>query len=121
MRFLLDMGIDVRIARWLRDHGHDAVHLREQGLQRLPDAEIFQKAVTESRIILTFDLDFGEIAALSRGRAPTIVLFLACVTRLERVRERLARCLEELGAELAPGTIVVIEDARMRMRRLPIE
>jgi predicted nuclease of predicted toxin-antitoxin system len=39
--------------------------LRDQGLQTLTDEAIFQKAAAEQRIIITFDLDFGEIAALS--------------------------------------------------------
>jgi predicted nuclease of predicted toxin-antitoxin system len=65
MRFLADMGVAQRIVEWLRAAGHDAVHLRDQGLQRMPNGEIFQKAASESRIVLTFDLDFGEIVSLS--------------------------------------------------------
>jgi predicted nuclease of predicted toxin-antitoxin system len=42
----------------------DATHLRDEGLQTLEDEEIFKKAALERRIILTFDLDFGEIAGL---------------------------------------------------------
>ena len=45
---------------------HDALHLREQGLQRLPDEHIFRKAIAEDRTVLTFDLDFAEIVAFSR-------------------------------------------------------
>jgi predicted nuclease of predicted toxin-antitoxin system len=36
MKFLLDMGLAVSTARYLRDCGHDAVHLREQGLHASP-------------------------------------------------------------------------------------
>lgn len=66
MRFLADMGVDIRIVHWLRQQGHEALHLREQGLHRLPNGSIgsiFEKAEAEGRIILTFDLDFGEIVA----------------------------------------------------------
>jgi predicted nuclease of predicted toxin-antitoxin system len=65
MRFLADMGVNLQIVQWLRHNGHDAIHLRDEGLQRLPDPKIFDKAHSESRIILTFDLDFGDITALS--------------------------------------------------------
>jgi predicted nuclease of predicted toxin-antitoxin system len=37
MRFLCDMGIGWRVVDWLRQHGHDATHLRDEGLQRLPN------------------------------------------------------------------------------------
>jgi hypothetical protein len=40
MRFLPDMGLARSTAQHLRDCGYDALPLREQGLQRLPDAEI---------------------------------------------------------------------------------
>ena len=44
--------------------------LSEQRLQRSPDADVFAKAIAESRIILTFDLDFGDILALSGNAVP---------------------------------------------------
>jgi predicted nuclease of predicted toxin-antitoxin system len=69
MRFLADMGISQRVVEWLRAVGHDAMHLRDEGLQTLPNGEIFQKGAREQRIVLTFDLDFGEILAASGGRS----------------------------------------------------
>ncbi|MBI5199578.1 MAG: DUF5615 family PIN-like protein [Nitrospirae bacterium] len=59
MKFLADMGIAMRIVEWLRAKGYDAVHLREEGLHKLSDRDVFRKAVNENRIVLTFDLDFG--------------------------------------------------------------
>lgn len=60
MRFLADMGVSQRIVEWLRFEGHDAVHLRDEQLHRLPNGAIFEKAEAEQRIILIFDLYFGE-------------------------------------------------------------
>jgi predicted nuclease of predicted toxin-antitoxin system len=70
MRFLLDMGLARSTARYLRQRGYDAVHLRDCGLQRLPDEAIIAKAKAQRRIILTHDLDFGRIVALSRAACP---------------------------------------------------
>ena len=50
MRFLADMGVSLGVCDWLRQQGHDVVHLRDQGLQRLPNGEIFAKAANEDRI-----------------------------------------------------------------------
>jgi predicted nuclease of predicted toxin-antitoxin system len=86
MRFLADMGVARRIVEWLRAEGHDAVHLREEGLQRLPNGEIFEKAISEGRIVLTFDLDFGEIIALSGDRR-------TCGTSMPRICARAASSL----------------------------
>lgn len=38
---LADMGLSPKVVAWLRGAGHDAVHLREEGLQRLPDDAVF--------------------------------------------------------------------------------
>ena len=62
MRFLADMGVSLQVVAWLREQGHEATHLRDEGLQRLVDQEVFAKAGVETRILLTFDLDFGERA-----------------------------------------------------------
>jgi predicted nuclease of predicted toxin-antitoxin system len=64
MRFLADMGVAIWIVDWLRAQGHDAKHLRDEGLQRTADGDVFRRAANEKRVVLTFDLDFAEILAL---------------------------------------------------------
>jgi predicted nuclease of predicted toxin-antitoxin system len=51
MRFLADMGVDIRVVQWLRQKGHDAKHLRDEGLHRIPNGEIFVKSISENRMI----------------------------------------------------------------------
>lgn len=55
MKFLLDIGLSQSTTFFLRAQGHDAVHLRDQGLHRLKDEQISEKARQEERIILTHD------------------------------------------------------------------
>jgi predicted nuclease of predicted toxin-antitoxin system len=120
MRFLADMGVSQRVVHWLRNGGHDAIHLRDEGLHRLPNGEIFQKAAREQRIVLTFDLDFGEILAGSGGQIVSVILFRLRNTRTDHVIQRLAVVLTQSSNELTQGAIVVVEDGRYRVRRLPI-
>ena len=121
MRFLADMGVSWRVAEWLRAAGHDAVHLREQGLQRAENGSIFHKAADEHRVVLTFDLDFGEILAMSGTRVVSVVLFRLNDTTTAFVIRRLENVLKEAGEALETGAIVVVEDGRYRVRRLPVE
>jgi len=114
------MGVSPRIVQWLRDQGHDALHLREQGLQRMPDEQVFAKAAAESRIILTFDLDFGEIVASTGNRHVSVVVFRVRDTRTDQVIVRLRDVLSASSEALLSGSIVVVEDQRYRVRRLPI-
>ena len=120
MRFLADMGIAPQIVEFLKSLGHDATHLREQSLHRLPDHEIFQKAQDERRVLLTFDLDFGEIAALAGTRTVSVIVFRLANTRTENVLKRLEAVLEECGDTLTQGVVVSVEEARHRVRRLPV-
>ena len=120
MRFLADMGVDQRIVDWLRTQGHDAIHLREQGLHRAADADIFAKAIAEDRIVLTFDLDFGEILALAGAVVVSVVLFRLYNTRTPFVQKRLEAVLAADATALEKGAIIVVEDGRHRVRDLPI-
>jgi len=120
MRFLADMGIAQRIVQWLKAEGHEAVHLREENLHRIPNGAIFEKAHLEKRILLTFDLDFGEIVALSAGQPVSVILFRLHNSRTPHVIERLKKVLEDCRQALEQGAIVVVEESRHRIRRLPL-
>ena len=120
MRFLADMGVSLRVVEWLRSSGHDVIHLRDEGLQTLPNGEIFQKALREERIVLTFDLDFGEIVAASGRRSVSVIVFRLRNTRADFVIQRLKAVLGQSTKDMAQGAVVVVEDGRHRVRRLPI-
>ena len=98
------MCIDVRVTSWLNSQGHDATHLRDEGLQRLPNGEIFDKAIAESRVIVTFDLDFGEIVALSKGRKTGVILFRLRNTRTPFVIQRLSEIIAEMSRGIGKGS-----------------
>ena len=105
----------------LRAANHDAVHLRDGGLIRLPDPDIVAKAVAESRIVLTFDLDFGDILAIARSEAPSVIIFRLRNQTPEAVNPRLFHVIDACAPELAGGALVVVEDQGFRLRRLPIQ
>ena len=119
MKFLADMGVATRIVQWLKDKGYDAVHLREEKLHRLPNGLIFEKAFLEKRILLTFDLDFGEIVALSGKNQASVILFRLRNTRTLHIIERLEKVLSDTAQTLEEGAIVVVEETRHRIRRFP--
>jgi predicted nuclease of predicted toxin-antitoxin system len=120
MKLLLDMGLAPRTATYLRGLGHDAVHLRERGQERIPDAEVIRVAHPEGRVVATFDLDFARIIALQRLASPTVILF-----RLERfttdaINKLLHNLIAKYQTELGSGAIVVVDATHDRVRQLPI-
>ena len=115
------MGVSLTTVEALRGANHNAVHLRDEGLIRLPDSEIAAKAVAETRVVLTFDLDFGDILAITRREAPSVIIFRLRNQTPAAVNPRLFRVIAECAAELASGAIVLVEDEGFRVRRLPIQ
>ena len=120
MKFLIDMGLGRSTASFLRLQGHDALHLRDQGLQRLSDALIVDKAVSEGRIILTHDLDFGRLVAISRQNLPSVITFRLTDMRANNVNNQLQVILDRFVEELESGALVSVTDQAIRIRRLPV-
>jgi predicted nuclease of predicted toxin-antitoxin system len=111
--------MDVRVAAWLNSQGHDATHLRDEGLQRLANGGVFEKAIVESRVVVTFDLDFGEIVSLSKGRKTGVILFRLRNTRIAFVIQRLSEVISDCADALKRGAIVIVEESRFRIREFP--
>ncbi|KAB8317856.1 hypothetical protein SD81_021695 [Tolypothrix campylonemoides VB511288] len=120
MKFLADMGISLSTVAWLRDAGYDVVHLRDQGLQRLPDEEILIKARTEVRILLTVDLDFAQLLAGSGEALPSVILFRLGNKNYQGINERLTQVLSQCQQDLEIGVIISVTNETFRVRRLPI-
>jgi len=120
MRFLADMGISPRTVAFLREQGYEAVHLHEKGLDFLEDAAILAKAREEGFILLTHDLDFGELIAASGARLPSVIVFRLRNMRPENVNRYLQRIVEEHAEVLVRGAIISVTEGRIRIRVLPL-
>lgn len=121
MKFLADMGISMSTVLALRDAGHDAMHLEDEGLHRLPDPDILIKARQKTRVVLTFDLDFGELLAAGLQDSPSVVIFRLRDATPASVQPNLMEVIEKESQRLEQGVIVIVEDTRYRLRRLPIK
>jgi predicted nuclease of predicted toxin-antitoxin system len=120
MNFLADMGISPKIVDSLRQIGHQADHLQQQGLHRLKDPQILEKARNEGRILLTHDLDFGDLLAASGADLPSVVIFRLRNMRPEHVQRHLFKIISQYPGDLAKGAIITVTEGRIRMRNLPL-
>lgn len=120
MRFLADAGVSPKTVEFLTQLGHEAVHVRTLGLQRAPDVVIVERARADGSVVITFDLDFGDILALGVLDKPSVIIFRLTDERADSVNQRLSVVLDQRLADLQSGVLILVEDTRYRVRKLPI-
>jgi len=119
--FLADENISPESADHLEDLGYPCRSRRRDGPRGLTDAEIIALAKAEGRVILTQDLDFGEIYYLAeKGEVGILVLRLRYQT-VEAVNATLERFLRSaaLDKEVLRQSLVVVSEIWYRVYRGP--
>ena len=62
MKFLIDNQLPAALAQYLRKRGFDCQHVLDVNLGRASDADIYDYAIRQERIIISKDLDFLYLA-----------------------------------------------------------
>lgn len=85
------------------------------------DSQILSVAIAEGRIVVTADLDFSRLIALSGKDQPGLILFRAGNVSDSQMLELLNRVMTEVPAETMSAAIVVVDETTIRIARLPIQ
>lgn len=120
MKLLADMHISPGTVEFLRGLGHDVRRVNEVLSATASDQVIVACALEQGRVILTQDLDFTDIIALSGATAPSLISLRLSISRVERVNEALRRVLPEVEEEVRRGAIITVKDGSIKRRWLPV-
>ena len=115
LRFLIDVGVGKKVERWLHGRSYDVKCVRDVDA-RMPDKEILKIAVSDERIVITMDKDFGELvynSGLPHGGV--LLLRLEDAKSDEKVKV-LEKILEKYPDKLT-ARFCVFKDGKLRSRR----
>ena len=113
MKLLSDTCVWGGATKTLEASGHDVVWSGDWS-EDPGDEEILAKAHNESRILVTLDKDFGELAIV-KGKLHSGILRLVNLSARQQGIVCL-RVIEAYGQVLQSGAIITVEPGRIRIR-----
>lgn len=119
MRLLCNENVPLVLVQALRKLDHDVFWIRSER-PGIGDPEVLALAVQDSRICVTFDKDFGELAANAvNANLQGIILLRVTPSSGEEWANSLAKLISS-RSDWA-GHFSVIEPGRIRLRQLPMQ
>lgn len=116
MKILADENIESVMVNWLRDRGYDVVWASD-ALNSTSDSDLIAIANQDDRIVLTRDLDFGELVFRELRISAGIVLLRI---KAQEQNERLIH-LQKWWDQIkisAPNNFIIVSNKHLRIRPL---
>ena len=120
MKLLVDMNLSPRWIEWLTQARFEAVHWSSLGQHNALDVEIMAYAARHDYVVLTNDLDFSAILAVTHRQKPSVVQIRSDNLSPEAIGPQVATALAQLQSAIEEGALVNIEPLRTRVRLLPL-
>lgn len=121
MKIVIDVCLPPSWTSVLRRAGFEAIHWFDIGDPAAHDREIFDWAATNHAVVFTHDLDFGDILAFSGLAGPSVILIRAADVTPTHMGAMVLASIERYEEALSLGALVVIDEAKMRLRMLPLK
>jgi len=120
MKLLVDMNLSPHWVGLFHDSGWEAEHWSAVGRPTARDSEIMAFAAANNYVVVTHDLDFSAILAVTHGKKPSVIQIRSEDVSVEFIGKQTVAALRHMQAELEAGALLTIEAGRTRLRLLPI-
>jgi len=114
LKIYLDQMFGIDVVEVLSGEGHDIVRASEIGQLRADDEQILQKAIAESRILITLDEHFGDWVILPLKRHPGVIRIKASPTTSKNVLDILLPFLRMHSSEQSKDRLVILSQRRVK-------
>ena len=120
MKLVLDMNLSPEWCDVLTKAGWPTIHWSAVGSRTALDAAIMEWAGPKGHVVVTADLDFGEVLALTGANGPSVVLLRLPDVRPAASADVVVSALQQCTAALDQGALLVVDGRRARVRVLPL-
>ena len=120
MKFLADVNVSRHVVESLRSRGLDITRVPEIMDGRSPDSEVVSAARRLGAVLFSFDQDFSAILAISGLTAPSLINLRVTDVDAERLARAISAVVRATEADLLAGAVVTLDDAGVRVHRLPV-
>ena len=120
IRLLADVHISPKTVGDLQKQGYEIIRSLEVLPANAPDINILEFARTENWVILTQDLDFSMLVALSRYSQPSLITLRLSSAKPDIVTQKLLDVLPQIEEALQEGSAITNQDESIRIRKLPV-
>ena len=114
------MNLSPRWVAFLAAAGHQAVHWSSIGPGDAPDTALIADAREQQAVILTQDLDFGTLLAISGASLPSVVQVRAQATLPTDIGRQVVAALDASDEYLRSGALVTVNPTSHRVSVLPL-
>jgi predicted nuclease of predicted toxin-antitoxin system len=121
VKVLIDMNISPLCAPAIAAAGHEAWHWSRVGPPNATDTELMAWACERDMVVLTHDLDFGDILGAGGAKGPSVIQLRADRLAIDVMSVLVVSALRDYQAELEAGALLTVDAARLRVRLLPID
>ncbi len=121
MKLLVDMNLSPRWVGVLAGAGIEATHWITHGAKDAPDSEIMAYARAHGYVVLTHDLDFSAILAVTHGEKPSVVQIRTDDVSPGVIGMQVISALRQMATELEEGALITVDPNRTRLRLLPLQ
>lgn len=113
MKFLTDENVSPKIVRALRKAGHAVLDIKEEGLQGISDNLIIKRARRLKRIIVSEDLDFGNLQRYPLAKHPGAILLHFQNMQPQAVAMHLLSFIKNTNQHSLANAVVILEDGKV--------